>query len=304
MLNSDKLKALLQYPLPHHLISRVVFHGTRIPHPFTTALIRWFIGKFGVELDEAAENKAEKFRTFNEFFTRELAAGARPLCGEETDLVWPADGRISRLGDIESSTIVQAKGHDYSVEALIANPHWNDRYSNGSFATVYLSPRDYHRVHIPATGTLKSMTHVPGRLFSVAPHTVDNVPGLFARNERVVAHFETAAGAMAVVWVGALNVGAIETVWAGLVTPQKAATIPGAIWFGRRNKRSHLHASSQDYGLEADEASAHHYNRGDEIGRFNMGSTVIILTEQRLDFTLLKKAGDAVNMGQIMAVTR
>jgi len=302
LINSNKLKALLQYPLPHHLISRVVFHGTQIPHPFTTSLIRWFVAKFGVELEEAAETSADNFRTFNEFFTRELAPGARPLCGEETDLVWPADGRISRLGDIESATIVQAKGHDYSVESLIANPEWSDRYSKGSFATVYLSPKDYHRVHIPASGTLMSMTHVPGRLFSVAPHTVDNVPNLFARNERVVAHFETAAGAMAVVWVGALNVGAIETVWAGLVTPGKAARIPGAIWFGRRNKRSHLHASSQEY--EENESSTYRYNRGDEIGRFNMGSTVIVLTEQRLDFTPLISTGDPVSMGQIMGSAR
>jgi len=281
-----------------------VFHGTRIPHPFTTPLIRWFIGKFGVELGEAAEKKADNFRTFNEFFTRELAPGARPIDGKEADLVWPADGRISRLGEINLGTIIQAKGHDYSVEALIANPEWSERYSQGSFATVYLSPRDYHRVHIPASGTLKSMTHVPGRLFSVAPHTVDNVPNLFARNERVVAHFETAAGAMAVVWVGALNVGAIETVWAGLVTPEKAARYPGLICFGRRNKRSHLHASSQDYDQQHDESPTYHYLRGDEIGRFNMGSTVIVLTEQRMDFTPSLNAGDPVSMGQIMGNAR
>lgn len=305
-----KLKAWAQYPLPHHTISRLIYHATRLRHPLTPALINWFVKQFDVDLTEAANSEVGDFSTFNTFFTRSLADNARPLANDSSSFVWPADGKISALGQIENSTLLQAKGHTYSVESLIADDVWAGKYNSGSFATIYLSPRDYHRVHIPRQGRLLSMTHVPGRLFSVAPHTVDNVPSLFARNERVIAHFESPQGAFAVVWVGAMNVGAIETVWAGLVTPEKSARLPGTTWLGRKLKvqgsTTWRYAEQQDgHGDEHGEnkntgasLAQQDFSRGEEIGRFNMGSTVILLTENPLQFQSEHINGGAVKMGQ------
>jgi len=286
-----KFKAWAQYPLPHHAVSRLIYHATRLRHPFTPALINWFVKQFKVDLAEAANSEVSDYDTFNAFFTRSLADNVRPLASNSSSFVWPADGKISALGQIENSTLLQAKGHTYSVESLIADNELAGKY-NGSFATIYLSPRDYHRVHIPWQGRLLSMTHVPGRLFSVAPHTVDNVASLFARNERVIAHFESPQGAFAVVWVGAMNVGAIETVWAGLVTPEKSARLPGTTWLGRKLKG--LDSTTWRYEQHQD------FSRGEEIGRFNMGSTVILLTENPLQFESEYNKGSAVTMGQSM----
>ena len=303
----DRLKSLSQYPLPHHLISRLVFHLTRLPHPLTRQLITWFVKQFDVILSEANEPDPSSYRTFNAFFTRELSADARPLSENTSAYVWPADGKISAFGNTTDGQLIQAKGHTYSVASLLADDTLSQHYQSGSFATVYLSPRDYHRVHIPATGTLQHMTHVPGRLFSVAPHTVENVPAVFARNERVIAHFHTAEGWMAVVWVGALNVGAIETVWHGLVTPEPGARIPGLIALNRWRKGlgathwRYLKASDQRpaESQQANDAQTD-YQRGSEIGRFNMGSTVIVLTESPLTFAPDTKKEAAVQMGQAM----
>lgn len=303
----DWLKSRVQYPLPHHLISRLVFHLTRLPHPLTCQLIVWFVRKFEVNLDEASNPDPSSYPTFNAFFTRQLASTARPLANSSTYL-WPADGKISAFGRTENGQLVQAKGHTYTIASLLAEDELASHYQSGSFATVYLSPRDYHRVHLPASGTLQHMTHVPGRLFSVAPHTVNNVPGIFARNERVIAHFATAEGWLAVVWVGALNVGAIETIWHGLVTPEPGAKIPGLIglnrWRAGLQETHWRYAQQQQFSTEHTETGIlTEHERGSEIGRFNMGSTVIVLTEKPLQFESDTQIGGGVLMGQAMGQT-
>ncbi|MGM0517435.1 MAG: archaetidylserine decarboxylase, partial [Pseudomonadota bacterium] len=261
-----RLWAWTQLILPHHLISGLVFRVTRWRAPWTSWLIRRFARTFGVDLSEAAESDPSAYPTFNAFFTRALAEGARPLDGDETTWVSPVDGRISQIGHVQSGNLLQAKGHDYTVlELLGGDEELAAEFADGSFATLYLSPGDYHRIHMPVTGRLTDMIHVPGRLFSVNTGTVAEIPRLFARNERLVCRFETEAGPMAMVLVGAINVSAIETVWAGLVTPSPQRQI--GRWVYR-----------EDDGLSIRLA------RGAEMGRFNMGSTVIVLTPPGVDF--------------------
>lgn len=272
----DKLKALALYPLPHHWVSRVIFHATRLRLPFIGSVIRWFIKQFDVDMQDSLESDIGKFDTFNAFFTRQLKPEARPLPADPVSIVSPADGKISQFGKIRQGTLVQAKGRDYSVQSLLAcEPAIAEIYNNGSFATVYLSPRDYHRVHSPIAGTLLRTSHVPGRLFSVAPYTVKHVPSLFARNERVIAEFDTVHGRIAVVLVGAINVAAIETVWDGLVTPPAGKSI-----------------SERHYSNDAPR-----FSRGEEIGRFNMGSTVIFLSQQEIQWDPSMELDMAVKMG-------
>jgi len=253
----DYLKSLPLYLLPHHAISRLTLGLTRIRiRGFKNAFIRWFAGQYGINWDDALHQHAEDFEHFNAFFTRELAPGKRPLEGDESTLASPADGHISQIGDIDDDTVFQAKGHGFSVTELLGGDAAAARqFRNGKFITVYLSPRDYHRLHMPLTGRLQKTLYVPGRLFSVAPHTTRVVPRLFARNERLVTLFDTCAGPMAMVLVGAINVAAIETVWAGLVTPP------------RRRQVETRDFADTDISLK----------RGTEMGRFNMGSTVILL---------------------------
>ena len=276
---SDWLKTLPLYPLPHHAISRVVLRATRWRTGWWKALlIRLFIRAFRVDMSEALDPDPGHYASFNAFFTRPLRPGARPLSEDEGEIVSPADGTVSRIGDLTGNRLVQAKGRDYtSLELLGGDAALADRFRSGHFATVYLSPRDYHRVHMPASGRLRRMIHVPGRLFSVAPHTVRAVPELFARNERVVAVFDTAHGPMAVILVGAICVASIETAWAGVVTPPR----------GRR-------VSATAYG---DDGPV--FRRGDEIGRFNMGSTVIAMfTSGRACWLDTLETGGKVRMGQ------
>ncbi|HFD78807.1 MAG TPA: phosphatidylserine decarboxylase [Gammaproteobacteria bacterium] len=253
----DYLKSWPLYLLPHHAISRLVYKLTRIETPwFKNLLIRWFAERYRIDWSEARYQHPEDYASFNAFFTRPLRDGARPLDGNEATVISPADGHISQIGTIDGERVLQAKGHRFSVRELLGGD--GDRaaaFHDGSFITVYLSPRDYHRVHMPLRGRLTGTVYIPGRLFSVAPHTTRTIPRLFARNERLVSLFETAAGPMAVVMVGAINVAAIETVWAGLVTPPARPNIEV------RDYRS------ADIELE----------RGAEMGRFNMGSTVILL---------------------------
>jgi len=253
----DYLKSLPLYLLPHHAISRLTLGLTRIRvRWFKNAFIRWFAGQYQVNWNEALHSHPEDFEHFNAFFTRELAPGVRPLEGDNNTVASPADGHISQIGAIDEDTVFQAKGHSFSVTELLGgDAQTARRFHNGRFATVYLSPRDYHRLHMPLTGQLHKTLYIPGRLFSVAPHTTRVVPRLFARNERLVAVFETCAGPMAMVLVGAINVAAIETVWAGLVTPPH-----------RR------HIEPHDFT-----GSGTALQRGAEMGRFNMGSTVILL---------------------------
>ena len=253
----DYLKSLSLYPLPQHAISRLTYRLTRIEAPgFKNRFISWFARTYGVDWSEAEFQRPEDYRHFNAFFTRALREGARPVQGDASTVVSPADGHISQIGDIDHDAVFQAKGRSFSITSLLGgDPARAACFHNGSFVTVYLSPRDYHRLHMPLGGRLLETVYVPGRLYSVAPHTTRTIDGLFARNERLVSIFDTGAGPMAMVLVGAINVAAIETVWAGLVTPPPRKKIEV------KDMRS----------------AAIELQRGAEMGRFNMGSTVILL---------------------------
>ena len=277
----DGLFVALQYVLPHHLISRTVYAMTRWRSPLVAPAIRAFVQHFKVNMDEAVEASPAGYATFNAFFTRAIKPDLRPLVAGDEVAASPVDGTISQLGSIKDGRIFQAKGHDYSlVELLGGELARADAFRNGRFATIYLSPRDYHRIHMPLAGMLSQMVHVPGRLFSVNPATVARVPRLFARNERVAAIFNTQAGAMGMVLVGAMNVAAIETVWAGLVTPPHGHEI--GVW----NYGEHVHVQLP---------------RGAEMGRFNMGSTVILLLPDSMTFRPDLVTGSTVRMGEALA---
>lgn len=274
---SDYLKSLPLYPLPHHFISRMVFWATRLKTPLKNPVGNGFIKAFNVDMSQAKHPKIEDYESFNAFFTRELKDGARPIAQGEHTLACPADGCVSQSGRIQRGRVFQAKGQSFSLLELLGGDQAStDLFMEGQFATVYLSPRDYHRLHMPLDGTLKKMTYIPGRLFSVAGHTVRTVPRLFARNERVVCVFDTPAGPMALILVGAINVAAIETVWSGLVTPGRTKHIRT---FDYSNVNIHL-------------------NKGDEMGRFNMGSTVIVLTGQNVQWAEEFIAEHPVQMGE------
>ncbi|WP_237467931.1 archaetidylserine decarboxylase [Vibrio stylophorae] len=226
----------------------------------TTAFIRWFIKQYRIDMSEAVIEEPTQFETFNDFFTRELKPGLRTFSDDAQEIGHPADARVSQLGAIEQGQLIQAKGHSYSALTLLGGDYrLADTFADGQFATLYLSPSDYHRVHMPMAGTLRQMIYVPGDLFSVNPLTAENVPDLFARNERVVCIFDTAIGPMAQVLVGATIVGSIETVWAGTITPQRRPTI-----------------HKWDYPA-AGEEGAITLEKGQEMGRFKLGSTVINL---------------------------
>jgi len=274
---------LLQYALPHRLLSRIVYWATRWTwRPWKNFLIRHVVKSYAVDMAQAAEPDAFAYASFNAFFTRALRAGARVAPADALAIACPADGRVSQLGAIESNgsdggRIVQAKGQDFSVAELLADDAEAAKYAHGQFITVYLSPRDYHRVHAPLSGTLRETLHIPGRLFSVAPAAVAHVPRLFARNERMVCHFDGAHGPFAVILVGAMLVSGVETVWSGVEIPPYASAIRRKDWRGKNVR------------LE----------RFDELGRFNMGSTVIVLLpagSAALDVNL--KSEDFVQVGQ------
>jgi len=250
----------LQYMMPKHLISRLVGKLAAAElGSITTAAIKWFIKQYKIDMSEAAQSEPEAYTTFNHFFTRALKPGMRPLFDDKDYIVHPVDGAISQCGPIKDGQIFQAKGHEYSSLALLGNQVDDaKRFEEGDFATIYLAPKDYHRIHMPIKGTLSKMTYVPGDLFSVNPLTAENVPGLFARNERVVALFETEIGPMAMVLVGATIVASIETVWAGTVTPPTGKKV--FTW---------------DYPTEGHDALT--LDKGDEMGRFKLGSTVVML---------------------------
>ena len=247
----------LQYLVPQHLLSRLFGYlaGSRIP-VLKDFLIRRFIAAFAVDMREALDPDPSSYADFNAFFTRALAPGARPLDSAPDPLVSPADGAISQLGRIEAGRIVQAKGHWFSSAELLDDPQLARRFDEGSFATIYLSPRDYHRVHMPLAGRLVAMHYIPGCLFSVNQSTAEHVPRLFARNERLVCQFETAHGPLAMVLVGAMIVAGIETVWSGPITP------------------AGQHTLAIDLEMPASERSL---EKGAEMGRFQLGSTVILL---------------------------
>ncbi|ODP98967.1 MULTISPECIES: archaetidylserine decarboxylase [Salinivibrio] len=256
----DDLKVGLQYIAPKHALTRMMGKLASLKGGWlTTAVIKWFIKQYQVDMSEAKVSDPAYYRTFNDFFVRELKPALRPIDGDAETLVYPADACVSQAGLIEQGRIIQAKGHSFDVTELVGGDHaLADQFKEGHFATLYLSPRDYHRVHMPCDAVLREMVYIPGDLFSVNPLTAENVPNLFARNERVVCVFETEFGPMVQVLVGATIVGSIATTWAGTVTPPTGGSI-------RR----------WEYPTEGEQAIR--FAQGDEMGLFKLGSTVINL---------------------------
>ena len=278
----DQLFAAVQRCLPTRALSALMYRIAEIDHPgFKNRLIKAFMKGYPIDLAEAERETVEEYRHFNDFFTRALKHNARPMPRDPDLLASPVDGRISQLGPIRDGRIFQAKGHDYTAAELLADAELAKAFDGGSFATIYLAPHNYHRVHIPFGGKLRSWTYVPGRLFSVNPATARSMPRLFSRNERMVAIFDTSFGPMAVVMVGALFVGGIETVWGGRLTPPHI-----------RARTPFHHSLAQTVALA----------RGDELGRFHMGSTVVLLAPKGvLDWDSQLAAGDVLRLGQPLA---
>ncbi len=274
----ENILAGIQYLLPHHLLSGLAHWFMRIRvKTIKNAQIALISELTGVDWSESKLKSVSDFENFNAFFTRELMPGARPVDPDPSSFVSPSDGKISQCGRLTNDRILQAKGQHYTLRALLANDPAASDFHNGFFHTIYLSPRDYHRVHMPVSGHLQRMIHVPGRVFSVAAYTVHRVPGLFTRNERVISLFETAHGPMAVILVGAMLVSSMETTWSGVVTPPRGKRVTRGDW------------SRRDIQLE----------KGQEMGRFNMGSTVILLLPAGAVSMLEDYGqGDIVVMGQ------
>lgn len=264
-----------QYLLPHHLVSRLIGYVAR-SNIFAVRyyLIRWFIDHYQVDMSQATEKNIHNYKSFNDFFTRALQADARPFSSLQKDYICPADGVVSACGVIENNTLIQAKDHTYSVASLLADD--DDKFHFAQFATVYLAPKDYHRVHIPTDAILREMRYVPGRLFSVNNTTAEHVPNLFARNERLICLFDTKEGMVVCVLVGAMIVAGIATSWTGTIAP-----VSGRV----------LRWSNQQIALK----------KGDELGCFFLGSTVIMLLPKgvQLDETIITNA--TVRMGQTIA---
>jgi phosphatidylserine decarboxylase len=277
---SDRLFVLSQYVLPKQALTALAGKAASAKGgALTTAVIRWFVKRYNVNMAEAANPDISVYPTFNEFFTRPLKAGARPIANAE--LICPVDGAISQFGRIERDQIFQAKGHSYSTTALVGGDGTlAKQFENGHFATIYLSPRDYHRIHMPCDGRLLRMIYVPGDLFSVNPATARGVPGLFARNERVVCVFEGPNGPFVLTLVGATIVGSMGTVWHGVVNPPRS-----------REVREWRYDDQQIV-----------LRKGEEMGRFLLGSTVVLLFPQGpLAFNPGWQPAGAVRLGEEMA---
>ena len=277
---SDRLKVLPQYLLPKRALTAYAgWRASRRWGPRTTKLIQGFVAKYGVDMSEAADPDISHYASFNEFFTRALKDGARPLAA--AGLVCPVDGAVSQFGAIARDQIFQAKGHHYSTTALVGgDAALAAEFENGHFATIYLSPKDYHRIHMPCDGRLRRMIHVPGDLFSVNPLTARGVPGLFARNERVVCVFDSARGPFVLTLVGATIVGSMATVWHGVVNPPRSSLI------------REWHYADKNITLK----------QGDEMGRFLLGSTVVLLFPQGpLQFNPAWTPARPVRLGEVMA---
>jgi phosphatidylserine decarboxylase len=278
----DRLLTLPQYLIPQHTLSVLMHRLTRSEvRWFKNVFIRFISWKFKVNIREAASENLDDYPSFNAFFTRQLRDGIRPVAEGDAVVTSPVDGAISQLGPIADGRIIQAKGQDYSLlELLGGDEELARQFEQGQFATIYLSPRDYHRIHMPLSGTLTAMRYVPGKLFSVNQRTARAVPRLFARNERVITVFETAYGPLVQVLVGAIFVGSMETVWAGQITPPYGKMV-------------------QDWQYQGDAAMT--LNKGEEMGRFNMGSTVVLLLPPGMpDFDSQWQAGKAIRLGQAM----
>jgi len=280
---SERLAVGLQHIVPQRALTVAIGRGAAAAAGgATTAVIRWFIRRYGVVMTEASDPDPAHYRSFNDFFTRALQPGARPLAA--ADLVCPVDGAISQFGAIDGDRLLQAKGHQYSARALVGGDGaLAARFTGGHFATLYLSPKDYHRIHMPCAARLTRMIHVPGALFSVNPATARGVPGLFARNERVVCCFEAAFGPFVLVLVGATIVGSMATVWHGVVNPPR----PGQV---------------REWRYDTAGAAPVALQQGDEMGRFLLGSTVVLLWPPLpLRFNPAWAPGGAIRMGEAMA---
>ncbi len=279
---NDKQFVFLQKVLPKRLVTELMgrFAERHVPI-LTPAFMKWFAKRFDVDMSEAEKEQLSDYRTFNEFFTRPLKDGLRPLQVTSTEIACPVDGAISQIAPIESDQVIQAKGKYYSLSALLANQErMVSNYTDGAFTTIYLSPKDYHRIHMPIQGKLTSMTYVPGDLYSVNQATVRELDNLFARNERVICEFDTDKGKMAMILVGATIVGSIETVWSGTITPPRSGQV------------HHWDYTDQDISLA----------QGAEMGRFKLGSTVILLFEKdTIRWLDSLQADDAVRLGQKIA---
>ncbi|MGN0920373.1 MAG: archaetidylserine decarboxylase [Cellvibrio sp.] len=282
---NDKLFIKLQKIVPQHGLSRLVGALAKSEVGFIkNTFIQWFVKRYNVDMSLAIEENPKVYKSFNDFFTRAIKPEARPIDQNSLSIVCPADGAISQLGDIIDGRIFQAKGQDYtSLELLGGDQSLADEFEGGKFATVYLSPRDYHRVHMPYGGKLRRMVSVPGELYSVNTTTAENIPRLFARNERAVAIFDTEIGPMAVVLVGAMIVAGIETVWDGEVAPFASREIADSNY------------PYQDIQLA----------KGDEMGRFKLGSTAIVLfAKDQVEWSKKYSAGTPTKMGQILGRVR
>lgn len=282
-MNLDQLFILSQYLTPQHGLSRLVGQFAKAETPLIKdRFINWFIDQYGVNMSEAVRKSANEYHCFNDFFTRELETGARPIDPSPNSIVSPVDGAISQIGKIENGRIFQAKGHSFGLVELLGGTWSTARpFGDGEFTTIYLSPKDYHRIHMPITGTLKEMIYVPGKLFSVNPITAQNVPNLFARNERVVALFDTPIGPMAMVLVGAMIVASMATVWAGTINP------------GRHIYRRE-YTGGQAITLE----------KGQEMGRFLLGSTVVLtFPKGTMNWNTEYQPESAVRLGQPIGQT-
>ena len=278
----DKLLTFPQYIIPQHFLSLIMYRITRCEVVwFKNLFIRFIVKQYKVNLEEAAQTDLAAYPSFNAFFTRLLKEGVHQFPDDRKVPVSPVDGVVSQAGEIESGQIIQAKNHQYSVLELVGgDDDLASQFKTGQFATIYLSPKDYHRIHMPVTGKLRKMRYVPGDLFSVSPRTARTVPDLFARNERVVVTFDTELGPMVMVLVGAIFVGSMETVWSGKITPPYGKDI-------------------QHWDYHGEQAIT--LQKGEEMGRFNMGSTVVMLLP--LESKLFKQefsAGAVIQLGQAM----
>ncbi|HXI66540.1 MAG TPA: archaetidylserine decarboxylase [Steroidobacteraceae bacterium] len=274
----------LQYLLPHHLLSSLAYEITRSRVRWVkNALIGAFVRRFQPDMSDAAQPDPFAFESFNAFFTRALRADARPVAADRAAIVSPVDGTVSQLGRLDGSWLMQAKGYAYTLESLLATEgSWAEPFRGGAFATLYLAPFNYHRIHMPLEGTLRAAWYIPGQLFSVNATTAASVPGLFARNERVVCVFGAGGLSFALVLIGALFVGSMSTVWHGEVTPRRP----------RRRAELRLDASVASLTL----------GRTAEVGRFNMGSTVILLLPPgTAQWRATLAAGSTVRVGEAIA---
>lgn len=271
----------LQHWLPHHFVCKFAgFMAFCQISWVKNYLIKDFIRRYQVSLLDTEKNSIEQFIHFNDFFTRQLKKEARPIASGSS-IVSPCDGTISQIGHIAKKTLVQAKGHTYRLDKLLTDPDLAYAFENGLYSTIYLSPKDYHRVHMPLTGTLTQMIYVPGTLFSVNELTSTHVPDLFTQNERVVCLFETAVGPMAIILIGAMIVGSMATTWAGTISPHQATL---TTWHYTKSTEQHI-------TLE----------KGEEMGLFHLGSTVIVLFSSQIkNWSHGHKAGSLIQMGQAL----